>query len=293
VASREAGALAAYPRCVRQTRVGVVGARSWGQLESDFRALRESGYAPRLDHQHGAAGEYWRLAGTPRPQGHSRFEALARLAGQKLLEVPAVAHESALAGERDPVLRWYRALRQLSGAYRNDLYATQTDGDGQDAGLILLAKIDDVCATSATLCITLESLAAVPHRSLEVLSGVPRYAGPYSHWQAAQEHLSAEDPDYAGAAREAVNAVEALCRILVGQPSATLGDCLKEIRRRGLMHAALAKSIEGLWGFASDEPGVRHGAATAPSVKAVEARYVVEASSACLVLLLSIDAGQG
>ena len=131
--------------------------RSWDQLESNFRALRESGYAPRLDHQYGDAGEHWRIAGTPMLQGRLQFEALARLAGQKLLELPAMQQDASLADESDPLVRWYLALKQFSGAYRTDFYATQADGDGQDAGVIFLARVDDLCATSAAFCTMLES----------------------------------------------------------------------------------------------------------------------------------------
>jgi hypothetical protein len=123
--------------------------RSWDQLESNFRALRESGYAPRLDHQYGDAGEHWRIAGTPMLQARFQFEALARLAGQKLLELPARRQDASLADESDPLVRWYLALKQCSGAYRTDFCATQTDGDGQDVGVIFLARVDDLCATSA------------------------------------------------------------------------------------------------------------------------------------------------
>ena len=181
----------------------------------------------------------------------------------------------------DPVLRWYEALRQLSGAYRTDFYATETDG----TGAIFISRIDDVCATSATLCTVLESLSAVPRRPLEMLAGVPRYAGPYGHWRAAQEKLSANEPDFAGAAREAINAVEGLCRVILGDESLTLGKCLSKMRERGLLDPALAKGLDALWGFASAEPGIRHGAARAHAVRPRDARYVVEANNAALVLL--------
>lgn len=116
------------------------------------------------------------------------------MAGEKLLEVPAIAQDVAHINERDSILRWYRALRQPSGAYPTDLYATQTDGEGNDAGIICAARIDDIWATSAILC-----------------------------RQAAQTHLSWAEPDSASAAREGVSAVEGLCRALLGDETPTFG----------------------------------------------------------------------
>lgn len=267
--------------------------RSWSQLESDFRALRASGFGARLDHQSGVAGEHWRIAGAPSPQTHPRFEALARQSGQKLLEVPVAMEWPGVAEERDPVIRWYRALRRLPGAYRAaPMYATQIDDEGNDAGVIFMASIGDVAEASATLCLTLESLAATPRRRAELLCAVPRYAGPCQHWRSAQELLLKEEPDYAKAAHEAVSAVEGLCRVILNDPALTLGASLKKLTQRGLVHPALAKSIEGLWGFASAEPGVRHGAASTSAVRPADAQYVVEACDAALVLLLGADAGQ-
>jgi hypothetical protein len=266
--------------------------RAWSELEADFRALRGSGYDDaRLDHQHGAAGEHWRLAGGATSQRIQRFEALARIAGMKLLEVPVVADWAEVPQERDPLVRWYRALTQVSGAYRVDTYGVQKDEHGNDAGIIYMGRVGSVYETSATLCATLESLATTPHSRVEVLCSVPRYSGPGQHWRAARSLLSSKDPDYAGAVHEAVSAVEGLCRIILDDPSITLGDALQQLRRRNLLHPALSRAVEGLWGFASAEPGIRHGAASAHIVKAHEAYFVVDASEAALALLLTIDGG--
>jgi len=268
--------------------------RAWKELETDFRALRASGFDDaRLDHQHGAAGEHWRVAGGASSQQIRRFEALARMAGLKLLEVPVTADWAEVAQERDPLVRWYRALRQVSGAYRVEGYGVQKDEHGNDAGVIYMGRVDSVYETSATLCATLESLATTPRSRVEVLCAVPRYSGPCQHWRAARSLLSSKDPDYAGAVHEAVSAVEGLCRTILGEPSITLGGALQRLRQRNLLHPALSRGIEGLWAFASAEPGIRHGAASAPAVKPHEAHFVVDACEAALTLLLTIDGGQG
>lgn len=266
--------------------------RTWSELESEFRTLRGSGFDARLDYQHGAAGEHWRVAAAASSQEVAWFEAFARMAGQKLLEVPATADWAEVVQERDPVLRWYRALRQVSGAYRVDGYGVQKDEQGNDAGVIHMGHIDRVYDTSATLCATLESLATTPRGRAEVLCSVPRYSGPCQHWRAARSLLSTKEPDHAGAVHEAVSAVEALCRIILNDPAITLGDALQRMRQRGLLHPALLRSVDALWGFASAEPGIRHGTPVAATPKPHEAHFVVDACEAALTLLLTIDSGR-
>ena len=104
--------------------------------------------------------------------------------------------------------------------------------------------------------------------------------------------LSSKDPNYAGAVHEAVSAVEGLCRIILSEPSITLGDALKRMRQCNLLHPALIRSIAGLWGFASAEPGIRHGAASASAVKPHESHFVVDACEVALTLLLTVDSGR-
>ena len=266
--------------------------RAWSELEADFRSLSTAGFNhARLDHQHGAAGEHWRVAAAA-PGQIPRFQALARMAGLKLLEVPVTADWAEVAQERDPLLRWYRALRHASGAYRMDDYGVQKDEHGNDAGFIYMGRVDSVYDASATLCTTLESLATTPRSRADVLCAVPRYSGPCEHWRAARMLLSSKDPDYAGAVHKAINAVEGLCRIILGEPSITLGDALQRLRQRNLLHPALSRSVEGLWGFASAEPGIRHGATSVSAVKAHEAHFVVDACELALTLLLTIDGGR-
>ncbi|MCL4368124.1 MAG: hypothetical protein M1337_02965 [Actinobacteria bacterium] len=170
-------------------------------------------------------------------------------------------------------------------------YGVQKDRDGNDHGIITMATIQGLYDNSATLCATLESLASVPRRRAELLCAVPRYARPCRHWRSAQSILADEEPNFSRTAHEAVSAVEGLCRIILGDPSITLGEALKRLKKDGLLHPALAKSIERLWGFASAEPGVRHGAVTSAAVKPRDAQYVVEACDAALVLLLALDGG--
>lgn len=116
-----------------------------------------------------------------------------------------------------------------------------------------------------------------------------RYAAVQSAWTKANQ-LFAEGPDeYKPVVIEAVAAVEQLARLFVGNPSATLGDAIRDIRKAGRVPAPLLKGIEEIWAWSSGEPGVRHGATVDAPVDAVQAKYMLLLAEAGLLLLLHRD----
>ncbi len=140
-------------------------------------------------------------------------------------------------------------------------------------------------------------LFALQHRpvgaSVRDQLGAPRYSGPREHWLRVDQAMGQAPPDFATAAREGVNAVEGLAKIIAALPDATLGECVKSLRKSDRLDGATAKGLEALWGFANSSPGFRHGAPTVPTLTQAEAEYVVQSSEAATKLLLSIDAAVG
>lgn len=100
-----------------------------------------------------------------------------------------------------------------------------------------------------------------------------------------REHLAAavrmlsdrEAPDYRNAVKEAISAVEAACRLVTGQPSATLGDALKKISN---IHPAFARAFSQLYGYTSDASGIRHSLTDEPDVSYADAKFMVVACAA-------------
>lgn len=117
----------------------------------------------------------------------------------------------------------------------------------------------------------------------------PRYAGPREHWVRADRAMSQSPSDFAGAARESVNAVEGLAKIIVDNPTATLGDCIKLLKQLKNLDGALAKSLEALWGFANTSAGFRHGGHVTSSLSLPQAEYIIESCETASRLLLSLD----
>lgn len=89
-------------------------------------------------------------------------------------------------------------------------------------------------------------------------------------------------------AREAVNGVEGLAKIVCNTPNETLGDCIKLLRQTKRLDGARAKGLESLRGFASAH--FRHGASVVRPLTSQETEYVIQDSKAAMTLLLSLDA---
>lgn len=131
---------------------------TWLDLEAKFLELEAQLQGARLDYQGGAAGEYWRVAAAINRVARGRFEAVARLAGRKLLSI-AGQLSSEIVSAPDDATRWYRALKLSSGHYLPGTVAYQTNDDGSYAGAIVLGRIDSPAAVSATLCLEYSTMA--------------------------------------------------------------------------------------------------------------------------------------
>ncbi|MFC0773392.1 AbiJ-NTD4 domain-containing protein [Terrimonas alba] len=87
-----------------------------------------------------------------------------------------------------------------------------------------------------------------------------KYSSIKSHLAKGLKYLSdRQNPDYKNSIKESVCAVEAMCCVITGRPKATLGESLKLLEKDYSLHSALKKSLDGLYGYASDAQGVRHG----------------------------------
>ncbi len=64
--------------------------------------------------------------------------------------------------------------------------------------------------------------------------------------------------DWAGSIRESISAVESVARQLDPQASKTLGPALASLEQREALHPALKEAFAKLYGYASNEQGIRH-----------------------------------
>lgn len=163
----------------------------------------------------------------------------------------------------------------------------------QDEGMI--GMVDDVatCITRLVHLIpfsryekliqasgTLVGFGSEPLLVREPLNDAPR-----AHLQKACAFLAGPCPDFANAAKEAITAVESRAKIVTGESDLTLGRLIPRLKDQHGLPSVIAKSLQAIWGYTSDAPGVRHGGITPPTITEDIARYVVRVSAAALELL--------
>lgn len=108
------------------------------------------------------------------------------------------------------------------------------------------------------------------------------FSGARMHMRRAVGHISKKpEPDFNNTVKDAISAVESAARVMVGSEACTLGDALKEMGRLQFAHPALIDGWRKLYGFTSDEGGIRH-ASNSDEVKVdyALAKYVLVSCSA-------------
>ena len=109
---------------------------------------------------------------------------------------------------------------------------------------------------------------------LETALADSRFAGVAAYLQRALDHYAyRENPDYRNSIKESISAVENMARIVSGKPKALLGDALKEIEKKRLMHKALKDALTRLYGYTSDSDGIRHAMLDEPKLTQADAQY--------------------
>ncbi len=93
-------------------------------------------------------------------------------------------------------------------------------------------------------------------------------------------------PDYRNAIKEAISAVESVSKQISGSDSASLDPALKKLATKVGIHGALKEGFSRLYGFTSDEDGIRHAIMDQPSVGFAEAKYMIVSCSAFVHYLI-------
>lgn len=113
----------------------------------------------------------------------------------------------------------------------------------------------------------------------------------HSEFDAVDTHISKalslysdrDNPDYENSIKESISAVESMCCIITGMTggSATLGAALKKLEDNGVViHEAMKSAFRQLYGYTSDENGIRHGGIDFKKAPEEDARYMLVSCSA-------------
>lgn len=116
-------------------------------------------------------------------------------------------------------------------------------------------------------------------------------AAMHSEFDAVDTHISKalalysdrDNPDYENSIKESISAVESMCCIITGMTggSATLGAALKKLEDNGVViHEAMKSAFRQLYGYTSDENGIRHGGIDFKKAPEEDARYMLVSCSA-------------
>lgn len=95
------------------------------------------------------------------------------------------------------------------------------------------------------------------------------------------------DPKYGDSIKNSIGAVETLCRKITGDDKATLGQALRRLKdAKILLHPSLGRAFQQLYGYASDESGVRHALMDEDRLEVEDARYMLVTCSAFINYLM-------
>ncbi len=90
-------------------------------------------------------------------------------------------------------------------------------------------------------------------------------AGSSSHLRNAANNINQQD--WAGGVRESIHAVESVARKIDPKASRALKPALKSIEIQGALHPALKEAFTSLYGYTSDQQGIRHALLDSPQAK--------------------------
>ncbi len=116
------------------------------------------------------------------------------------------------------------------------------------------------------------------------------YEGCRSHLKKAIIILADRDnKDYKNCIKESICAVESICQVITKNDKATLGQALKSLKDSGLkIHPAMEAAFSKLYGYTSDEGGIRHCEGMFESdVSFEEAKFMLVSCSAFVNYLIA------
>lgn len=98
-----------------------------------------------------------------------------------------------------------------------------------------------------------------------------------------------KEPDYENSIKESISAVEAMCCIITGVSGAnsSLGKTIKKLKEKGIhIHSSMENAFSSLYGYTSDEDGIRHGGIDFKNAPAEDAKYMLISCSAFVNYLI-------
>jgi hypothetical protein len=120
------------------------------------------------------------------------------------------------------------------------------------------------------------------HEVAEIEQALEASNGPvHKHIRRSLELLSDKNaPDYRNSIKEAISAVESLVILTLKAEKGTLGQLIKKLEDEIGLHPALRTAFSNLYGYTSDQAGIRHALTEAEKVDFSDAKFMLVVCSA-------------
>jgi hypothetical protein len=117
-----------------------------------------------------------------------------------------------------------------------------------------------------------------------------RFGAASTHLRTALDFMSdRQSPDYRNSIKESISAVESAAMVVTGKANATLGVLLKALEDCGhIVHGAQKEAFSNLYGYTSDEGGIRHGMLDEPNLDLPKAKYMLVVCAAFIAYLSAV-----
>ena len=148
-----------------------------------------------------------------------------------------------------------------------------------------------VCDVNGLPTITPRSSRETEEATRQAIKSIEQSSmdGATTHLRQASEHINAQR--FLDAVRESIHAVESVARMIDPKASTTLGPALDSLQQADLLkHSALKQAFQKLYGYTSDEQGIRHALLDQPSTENVgldEALFMFGACASFAAYLVS------
>ena len=105
--------------------------------------------------------------------------------------------------------------------------------------------------------------------------------------KALELYANRNKPDYENSIKESISAVEAMCCIITDNEKSSLGQALKKLEENGVyIHKSMKNAFSSLYGYASDESGIRHGSIDFVNAPSEDAKFMLLSCSAFVNYLI-------
>ena len=100
-------------------------------------------------------------------------------------------------------------------------------------------------------------------------------------------------PDYRNSIKESISGIESIVKQITGEEGGGLDKALSKLESEVKFHGAFKAGLLSLYGYSSDENGIRHAILEEPNVNFDEAKFILVSCSALINFIISKATNSG